>query len=121
MEATRKTHWQGPITTYATLGALTTIPAAQPIGTNLITPLRADKLAVLRGSYRTSRGALASHWLLATSLVTAANGVVTEIVADDPWTGQQVRINRNTKAVVAPAGFPLSQFKVNGFQIVTLK
>jgi hypothetical protein len=83
--------------------------------------LRADKLAVLRGSYRTSGGALALHWLLATSLVTAANGAVTEIVANDPWTGQQVRINRNTKTVVAPAGFPLSQFKVDGFRIVTLK
>ena len=46
---------------------------------------------------------------------------MTEIVANDPWTGQQVRINRSTKAVVAPAGFPLAQFKVDGFQVVTLK
>jgi hypothetical protein len=42
---------------------------------------------------------------------------VTSVVADDPYTGKQVRIDpaATGKNVIAPAGFPLASFKVNGF------
>ena len=70
VDATRTTHWRGPIIAYATLGTLTAIPAAQSIGGNVVTPLKADKLVVLRGAYGPA-AARVQHWLLATSFLTA--------------------------------------------------
>ena len=42
------------------------------------------------------------------------------IVANDPWTGQQVQIDPVTKHVVLPANFPLANFTVNGMQSLTI-
>jgi hypothetical protein len=39
------------------------------------------------------------------------------VVAKDPWTGKQVRIDPIAKTVASPADFPLD-FRVNGFRVV---
>jgi hypothetical protein len=111
--------WRGAVTSHATLGSIIAIAPATPLGaSNVIPPLRTDKLVLLRGSYN-SGGAQKTHWLLATSFRVTNAGTVTAIVADDPWTGLQVTVHPSTKAVTAP-GFPLAGFNVNAYQVVTL-
>ena len=113
--------WRGAIVAQASLGPLTAIPAAERLGsTNVVPALQAGKPVVLRGSYGAG-AAKAVHWMLATSFIVNSQGQVTAIVADDPWTGKQVRINPVSKRVVTPAGFPLPNFVVNGFQAITIK
>ena len=113
--------WKGAATSHASLGPLTAIASATPLGSgNLIGPLRAHKIVLLRGSY-TAGATVKPHWLLATSFKVSAAGSVTGIVANDPWTGRQVRIDPATKRVSSPLPFPLSGFRINGFQVVTLK
>jgi hypothetical protein len=58
--------------------------------------------------------------MLATSFITDSDGHVTALVADDPWTGLQVRIDAQTKQVIAPADFPLAGFTVDAYETVTL-
>ena len=41
--------------------------------------------------------------------------------ANDPWTGVQVRIDLASKQVVAPAGFPLAGFTVDGYRVVWIR
>ena len=83
-------------------------------------PARADKIVLLRGPY-TAGATVKTHWMLATSFTVSAAGAVTAVVANDPWTGRQVRIDPATKRVSSPLLFPLAGFKINGFQVVTLK
>ena len=42
------------------------------------------------------------------------------LIANDPYTGKQVRIHPTTKKVVSPTGFPLTTFKVTSFRVITL-
>jgi hypothetical protein len=58
--------------------------------------------------------------MLATLYTKDSNNTVTDIIANDPWTGQQVTINPISKHVVRPPNFPLTNFTVNGYQPVTL-
>jgi hypothetical protein len=119
-DATQTATWRGPVRGYASLGSLTAIPAAQPLDlTNVIDPLRHHEPVIIRGRYRKSGGGRTTHWMLATSFIVDGVGTVTAIVANDPWTGQQVRIDPFTKMVASPAAFPLENFKVNGFRVVT--
>lgn len=113
--------WQGAVKGHAALGAQTGIASGARLGRrNVIGPLRADRVVLLRGSYTTA-AAVKTHWVLATSFTVDSAGVVTGVVANDPWTGRQVTIDPATKRVVSPVPFPLSGFTVNGFQVVTLK
>jgi hypothetical protein len=56
--------------------------------------------------------------MLATSFIVDGGGTVTAVVANDPWTGRQVRIDPSTKTVTSPTDFPLENFKVIGFRTV---
>jgi len=99
--------WTGPITTRATLGPQLNIAAAEALTeANVIGPLRARKLVILRGTYKLN-GHTFSHYLLGTSF-TVASGKVTSVVADDPYTGKQVRIDlaATGKNVIGPGGLP---------------
>lgn len=118
-DATQKARWRGPVTAHASLGAMTAVAGALGEG-NVIGALRADQVVLIRGKYRKDGGGSALQWMLATSFVTDGDDNVIAVVADDPWTGLQVRIDPGTKEVVAPANFPLRNFRVNAFQIVTL-
>jgi hypothetical protein len=59
-------------------------------------------------------------WMLATSFTRGTNNAPNAIFANDPFTGQQVRINPVTKRVVTPAKFPLKQFTIDRIQTITV-
>jgi hypothetical protein len=120
-DATETAKWRGPVTQHATRGPLNAVaPKVQLDESNVIGALRAHDVVLLRGKYRPETGGKATQWMVATSFTTDADGNVTAVVADDPWTGLQVRIDPATKQVIAPADFPLGHFTVNAFQTVTL-
>ena len=60
-----------------------------------------------------------THCLLATSY-TVSGATPNALLALDPYTGQQVRINLTTKKVFSPANFPLTTFKVTSYRVITL-
>jgi hypothetical protein len=57
--------------------------------------------------------------MLATLYTSQGSGAAA-LVALDPWTGEQVLINLATRKLMVPSGFPLTNFKVNGYQTVNL-
>jgi hypothetical protein len=119
-DATQTATWKGPVRTHATLGAMTTISGSTPLnGTNVVGRMKAEKLVILRGTYRKSDGSIGTHWLLGTLYTKHADGSVSTVVANDPLTGEQIEIDPLTKKVLSP-NFPLAKFKVNGYQAVTL-
>ena len=119
-DAAQTSTWRGPITRYATKGAFISLSAEGPIDdTNIIGEIRARRLVAIEGTYTTNGGQTATHWMLATLF--AENGtVITALVANDPWTGRQVRIDPVTKQVTTP-GFPLAGFTVHGYSTISLK
>jgi hypothetical protein len=120
-EATQKTKWRGPVKDYATLGTLTTIAAGTPIeAANVIGAMDNEQLVILRGRYVTEGGDTATHWMLGTLYREDTGGNPVAVLAHDPWTGQQVTIDPATKRVVTPEDFPLENFRVNGYQPVTV-
>src|SRR6185312_13114059 len=120
-DAAQMASFRGPVTQYAMLGQLTPIPAATPIGSNVVGPMKLGKLVLLRGTYRRPDHTLGTQWLLGTLFTRNPDRTLAAIVALDPWTGAQVMVDPTTKAVVSPAPFPLRNFRVNGFQPVMLK
>jgi len=113
---TQTTTFNGPITSHATRGPVTTLAAAAPISAaNILGPLKVNKLVLISGA-----SAVGTHFMLATSYQTDAAGNVIGLIANDPFTGKQVRIHPTTKKVVWPAGFPLTTFKVTSFRVITL-
>jgi hypothetical protein len=119
-DATQKTTYFGPVTHRATLGPLTNIPAAARLnGTNVIHAFNHQQLAILRGTF-IKNGKKVEHWMLGTLYITGAGNVVTAIVANDPYTGEQVQISPTTKRVVKPNNFPLTTFTVDEYRTVTV-
>jgi hypothetical protein len=120
-DAAEEAKWTGALALHAKRGAFTAIPAAQPLSVgNVIGPLSADKLVILRGTYVGESGST-PHWMLATAFTVDLSDEVTGVLADDPWTGVQVTIDPVSKTVISPGGFPLPGFTVDGFVVVTLK
>ncbi len=112
--------WAGPVTTYATLGSLLSLDPATPIGDgNIVGPLKSKHVVIVRGHYD-GEGGSATHWMLATLFTTDGAGATTNLIANDPWTGTQVWIDPTTHQVVRPANFPLTNFTVDGYRVVTL-
>ena len=118
---TQQTSFVGPVVNHATRGPLLTLGAAQQLTTaNVIGPLRSDQLVLLRGKYLD--GAVTRfHWMLATSFTRGAGGTPDAVIAADPWTGRQVRISVSTKQVLTPPAFPLLNFKVDAYRVISLK
>jgi hypothetical protein len=111
--------WRGPVRNYAKLMPLEKLSQNVTINNNnIIGTLKAGDLAVIRGI--AGKGASAGiHWMLATLFRTNDANVATHLVANDPWTGRQVLIDVKTRRVVSP-GFPLTDFKVDGYRVVKL-
>jgi hypothetical protein len=113
----KRATWQGPVTDYANLRALTTLPNAATINnSNILGALKRGDLAILRGSLATGE----KRWMLATLFRTNGANVATHVVANDPWTGKQVLINVNTRRVTTP-DFPQPDLKVDAYRAVQLK
>jgi hypothetical protein len=120
VDATQIAKWRGAVTTRATLGALTDIPAGIPLDkSNVIGAMRLGDLVILRGTF-SSGGSTATHYMLGTLYTVDNRGRLAAVVAHDPWTGAQLVIDPNTKTVVAPSDFPLAGFTIDGYQPVTL-
>jgi len=116
-DGTQAATWTGPVTGHAALGSFTAIANSSPISdANVIGVLKSRRLALIRGTHSSG----ITHWMLATLFTTDEAGSPTGLVANDPWTGQQVRIDLATKRVIVPGHFPLSDFTVDGYQPVTL-
>ncbi|MGH6790059.1 MAG: GLUG motif-containing protein [Pseudolabrys sp.] len=113
------TTFVGPVTMHATLGVVRPVSAAANLAP-VTNQLSAQRPVILRGAYTTSKGASVTHWMLATLFTKTASGSASTIVANDPWTGWQVEIDPASKKIVSPVNFPLANFKVNGFQAVTI-
>ena len=112
--------WRRPATAEATLGTFKAIAAnARLNNANVIGEMKIGRLVILRGAYTKSNGGKGEHWLLGT-LHTESGNALDAVIANDPWTGMQVTIDPATKRVVWPADFPLTGFKVDGYQPVTL-
>ncbi|MGB7256467.1 MAG: hypothetical protein WBD48_00145 [Pseudolabrys sp.] len=119
-DATQTTFFRGPLTLHATLGPLVSLaPAARLNNTNVIGQLGVRRLVILRGTYSKTGGGTGTHWMLAT-MYTRPSATVGTVVANDPWTGTQVEINPSTRTVISPRNFPLANFKVDGYQAVTV-
>lgn len=120
-DRTEKTTYAGPVTAYATLGTLATIPSTAPINRfNVLGQMNAGRPVILRGTYKTGKTTTATHYMLGTLYTTDAQNHPHQLIANDPYTGEQVRIDLVKKTVVAPARFPLAHFTVDGYQPVTL-
>jgi len=119
-DATQTATFKGPVKDNATLGPLGAIAGGAPLDeNNVIGRMDQQELVILRGSTSKPGGGTAQHWMLGT-LYTKAGGKVAAVVANDPWTGEQVMIDPATKKVLSPADFPLANFKVNGYRRVTV-
>jgi hypothetical protein len=117
-DAAQDTTWTGPVTHRAERGALTELTGAIAEG-NVIGLIRQRRVAVLRGLHGPD-GDRRPHHMLATSFTVNPNGTVKELVANDPHTGKQVRIDPGTRRVVTPASFPLENYRVTDYQPITL-
>ncbi len=121
-DATQKTTWTGPVTSFASLSGVRSLSSGTTIGdSNIVGALKGRKAVILRGRYTAENGRATIHWMLATLFTSDGSGTTTALVADDPWTGQQVRIDPTTHMVTKPANFPLAGFRVDGYQVVTLQ
>jgi hypothetical protein len=119
--ATQTATWAGPITEHATLGPLTTLTAATPIGNaNILGAIRARKPVILRGRYTEPGGGADFHWMLATSYTVDPAGAVTALIANDPRTGRQLRIDPITKKVIDPTNATIATFRADAYRTVTL-
>jgi hypothetical protein len=108
------------VTAFATLGAVTPLPAGVPINRdNVILEMSNKNLVILRGTVMNG-GVPTTHWMLGTLFTRDGDGLPATVVAHDPWSGKQVTIRRKTKMVVAPADFPLTGFKIDAYQPVTV-
>ncbi len=119
-DAQQKASWSGPVTTLASLGAVLAISGAAKIDdSNIIGAIKSGHPVIIRGTYHS--GAVArTHWMLATLFKSNTGGDLLALVANDPWTRRQVLISPTTKRVVSPPGFPLGDFTVDRYQVVTL-
>ncbi len=112
--------WGGAVREHAAIGALLSV-AGQALGSANVKPvLDSDKAAILTGTYTNAAGAKQRHWVLATSYTLDSQRALKDIVANDPWTGTQVKIDPVSKLVVSQ-GFPLTGFTVDGYQVVFFK
>jgi hypothetical protein len=119
-DTTQTATWSGPVTTHATLSSPLALPAGTQIDdSNIIGPLKTKHVVIVSGAYDLPGGGTASHSMLATLFTADASNVTTNLIANDPWTGTQVWIDPATHQVVRPAGFPLTNFTVDGYQTVT--
>jgi hypothetical protein len=120
-DPTQRAFWRGPIKNYSALGSLSAIAAGTPLNNaNVIGTINAGHAVILRGRATATDGTRLTHWMLATGYTRNADNSIRAVIANDPFTGQQVKIDPATKHVTAPARFPLRRFEVNGYQPVTL-
>jgi hypothetical protein len=117
-DATQETRWAGPVANHAALGDVTEHDGNIGEG-NIIGLIRQSRVVALRGFHGPDRDR-APHWMLATSFTVNPNGTVKELVANDPHTGKQVRIDPATRRVETPAMFPLENFRVTDYQPIML-
>jgi hypothetical protein len=116
-DKTQTAVFSGPITKQAKLGTFKSVGSAAKL--DLIAPqLKAGHAVILRGHYIQANGSTGTHWMLATLYTKNAKGTVAAIVANDPWTGQQIAIDPTTKRVLTD--FPLKNFIVDGYRTVTI-
>lgn len=121
-DAKQKATWTGPVMYFAALSGVRNMASGASIDdSNIIGSLKARNAVILRGRYTAENGKVTLHWMLATSFTSDGSGQTTGLVANDPWTGQQVRIDPTTHMVTQPAKFPLTNFRVDGYQVVTLQ
>ena len=114
-DANEKATWTGPVTGHASLSKV-----ISRIGnlSGVVAWLKKQRPVILRGTY--NNGTLkVRHWLLATLFTTDSKGTLTAVIADDPWTGLQVRLDPITRQVISPPNFPLAGFTVDAYQAMT--
>ena len=115
-DATQTTTWTGLITGHVTQGAPIVLPAPTPISlANIAGQIKANNVVVISGP-----SAVGTHTMLATGYMVNGVGAIVALIANDPYTGRQVRISPTTKKVIAPAGFPLSTFTVTAYRVMTI-
>lgn len=121
-DTAKKTSWVGPISQYLNLGERRTIGQSDTIDdSNVVGALRKHNVAVIGGAYLAPGGRCQKHWMLATSFTVDAAGAIGDVIANDPWTGKQVKIDPRTKSVVSPPDFPLANFSINQYRVVSFK
>jgi hypothetical protein len=113
------TSWQGIVTTYATLGDFKPISAGTSLKNNVIAQMKKKNLVLLHGTYQDG-SKTAESWMLGTLFSAEEDGTPVAVFANDPFTGEQVQIDPDTKTVVSPRKFPLKNFTVDGYQSVTI-
>ena len=117
-DATQQTSFSGPVTIYASLGAFQSVaPSASLNG--VVARMENENLVLLRGTYERG-GQTARAWMLGTLFTSKNDGTLIAVVANDPFTGEQVEIDPVTKMVRPSATFPLTNFKVDGFRRVEI-
>jgi len=84
--------------------------------TGIVADLVAGRPVMIRGKIRDS-----SHWMLATAIVRDSVGDVVAVIANDPWTGMQVKIGSKSRRVEEPDLYPLWDWSVDGFRDVSIE
>ena len=87
------------MTIYATLGAFQSVAPSASLN-NVVARMENEKLVLLRGTYERG-GQTARAWMLGTLFTSKDDGTLIAVVANDPFTGEQVEIDPVTKMVRA--------------------
>jgi len=113
-DATQTATFTGPVTKHASLG-----PDTQIEGDNLIDALTVGTPAVVRGPQSPSSPSLEHHMLMTS--FTKENGVITAMLANDPSTGKQIKIDPVTGRVIDPETPLLTAWRMTHFRKLVLK
>lgn len=119
-DATKTASWTGPVTTYAELGPVQSLAGQQLGGGNVVGAMVLNDVVLMRGTFDRPGGGTGKHWMLGTLFTRDGGGAVTAVLANDPWTGRQVKIDPTTKRVASPADFPLENFTLDAYRTVTI-
>ena len=92
-DATQQTFFSGPVTNFATLGAFQNIGPSASLANNVIARMENERLVLLRGTYERG-GQTERAWMLGTLFTSENDGTLIAVLANDPFIGQQVEIDR---------------------------
>jgi hypothetical protein len=120
-DAAQRTSFPPSLLQNVRFGPIVAVPATVRLGNaNIIDKLDGGKLVILRGGFMQANGHIGTHWILGTLYTRNPDNSIGTIVANDPWTGQQVAIDPATKRVIVPSDFPLTGLKINAYRTVSL-
>jgi hypothetical protein len=89
-----------------------------PVETNLASLPSGSQLLIIQGTANTSAGQSMAHYMLGTSV--SGTGASKIIIANDPYSGTQVKIDAQTGQVInPPPGYKKIDFTADSYRTLT--